>query len=126
MAADPRYGSLSDRLAHRDTLEAEVVAELKKRPREEWVDRLREAGVPGGAVRSPMEAVASPEARGRDMIQPVDYQDGKQDVVWSPFRLSATPVRKPGRVPTLGENTEDVLAGMLGYTADKIAKARGG
>ena len=126
MATDPRYGSLQDRLVNREPLEAELVAELKKRPREEWVQRLRDAGVPGGAVRTPMEAVASPEAAGREMIQPATYQGKPQDVVWSPFRLSATPMRKPGRVPTLGEDTDSVLTEMLGYSAEQIAKVRGG
>lgn len=126
MATDPRYGSLQDRLVNREPLEAELVAELKKRPREEWVQRLRDAGVPGGAVRTPMEAVASPEAAGREMIQPATYQGKPQAVVWSPFRLSATPMRKPGRVPTLGEDTDSVLTEMLGYSAEQIAKVRGG
>jgi crotonobetainyl-CoA:carnitine CoA-transferase CaiB-like acyl-CoA transferase len=126
MATDSRYGSLQDRLVNREPLEAELVAELKKRPREEWVQRLRDAGVPGGAVRTPMEAVASPEAAGREMIQPATYQGKPQDVVWSPFRLSATPMRKPGRVPTLGEDTDSVLTEMLGYSAEQIAKVRGG
>lgn len=126
MATDSRYGSLVDRLANRETLEMEVEKELKKRPREEWVQRLRAAGVPGGAVRTPKEAVASPEAAGREMIQPADYQDGQQDVVASPFKLSATPVRKPGRVPTLGEHTEEVLGGMLGLSAEQIKAVSGG
>ncbi len=126
MATDPRYGSLGDRLANRETLEMEVEKELKKRPREEWVQRLRDAGVPGGAVRTPKEAVASPEAAGREMIQPADYRDGQQDVVASPFKLSATPVRKPGRVPTLGEHTEEVLGGMLGLSPEQMKAASGG
>lgn len=124
LASDPRYGSIKDRLANRDTLEATVVAEFKTRPRAEWVERLRTAGVPGGAVRTPMEAVASPEARGREMIQPAEHEGRTQDVVWSPFRLSATPPRKPGRVPTLGEDTADVLGG-LGLSAAEIARASG-
>lgn len=126
MAQDPRYSTLSDRLANRDALETEVVIELKKHPREAWVERLRAAGVPGGAVRKPSEAVASPEAAGRQMIQPAAYADGMQDVVASPFKLSATPVRPPGRVPLLGEHTQEVLGEMLGLSPADIKAASGG
>jgi crotonobetainyl-CoA:carnitine CoA-transferase CaiB-like acyl-CoA transferase len=126
MTVDPRYSSIEDRLANREALEAEVTAELKKRPREEWVQRLRAAGVPGGAVRTPKEAVASPEAAGRQMIQPAAYVDGVQDVVASPFKLSATPVRPPGRVPLLGEHTQEVLGEMLGLSPAQIKAASGG
>ncbi len=125
LATDPRYGSLSDRLANRDALEAEVVAALRARPRQEWVELLRAAGVPAGAVRTPLEAVASPEALGREMIQPATHDGKTQNVVWSPFRLSDTPVRKPGRVPVLGEDTDSVLQGLLGYTAEQIRTVKG-
>ena len=126
MADDPRYASIASRLEHRAALEAEVVAALKTRPRAEWVDRLRAAGVPAGAVRTPKEAVASPEATGRDMLQPARYAETTQDVVWSPLRLSDTPPRKPGRVPLHGEHTDEVLAEMLGYSATQIAAVKGG
>ena len=125
LASDPRYATISDRLANRDTLEVEVVAVLKTRPREEWVDRLRTAGVPGGAVRTPKEAVASPESTGRDMLQPAEYDGGMQDVIWSPLRLSATPPRKPGRVPLHGQDTDAVLADLLGYSAEQIRAVKG-
>ena len=126
LLSDERYGSLADRLKNREPLEAEIIAELKKRPREEWVQRLRDAGVPAGAVRTPMEAMTAPETLGREMVQSVEHDGGTKEVVWSPFRLSATPPRKPGRVPLHGEDTDDVLGAMLGYSTEQIAKVRGG
>lgn len=126
LATDPRYATIADRLANRPTLEPEVIAVLKTRPREEWVERLRAAGVPAGAVRTPKEAVASPEARGRDMLQPAEYNGGRQDVIWSPLRLSATPARKPGRVPLHGQDTDAVLAELLGYSEAQIRAVKGG
>lgn len=123
---DPKHGSIKGRLANRETLEAEIIAELKKRPREEWVQRLRNAGVPAGAVRTPMEAMSAPETLGREMLQPVEHDGQTRQVVWSPFRLSGTPVRKPGRVPLHGEDTEAVLSSMLGLSAEQIKAASGG
>lgn len=125
LATDPRYATIADRLANRPTLEPEVIAVLKTRPREEWVERLRAAGVPAGAVRTPKEAITSPEARGRDMLQLAEYNGGRQDVIWSPLRLSATPPRKPGRVPLHGQDTDAVLAELLGYTDAQIRAVKG-
>ncbi len=123
--ADERYATLAGRLTHRPALEAEVIAELKKRPREEWVQRLRDAGVPVGAVRTPMEALGSPEVQGREMLQTAIHDGKEQQVVCSPFRLSKTPVRKPGRVPLHGEDTDRVLGEMLGYSAEQVTKVKG-
>jgi crotonobetainyl-CoA:carnitine CoA-transferase CaiB-like acyl-CoA transferase len=124
-ADDPRYRTIQDRLVNREALEADVTATFRTRPRAEWVERLRAAGVPGGSVRSPLEAVASPEAEGRGMIQKAEYKGEPVDVVFSPFHLSATPVRPPGRVPTFGEDTDTVLGELLGYDAAKIAATQG-
>jgi len=44
----------------------------------------------------------------------------------SPFRLSATPAKHPGRAPMLGEHTREVCAGTLGTNAPSEATDRAG
>ncbi|MEQ9125609.1 MAG: CaiB/BaiF CoA-transferase family protein, partial [Alphaproteobacteria bacterium] len=121
---DPRYGSIASRLANREPLEAEIEAAFLRRPRAEWVDRMRKAGVPGGAVRSPLEAVRSPEATARGMISTVRHDGETVEVVGSPFRFSETPVARPGEVPARGAHTDAILADVLGYDAAEIGELR--
>ena len=49
---------------------------------------------------------------------------GKVALVGSPMKLSATPVRYELPPPTLGQHTEEVLAGWLGLDANEIAGLR--
>jgi crotonobetainyl-CoA:carnitine CoA-transferase CaiB-like acyl-CoA transferase len=39
----------------------------------------------------------------------------------SPIKLSRTPVKLEKANPELGENTEEILASLLGYSPEKIA-----
>ena len=49
---DPRFTTIATRLVNREPLEAIVETAFKAKPRENVVERMRAAGVPGGAVRS--------------------------------------------------------------------------
>ncbi|MCB1744288.1 MAG: CoA transferase [Gammaproteobacteria bacterium] len=119
-----RYGTLALRLRNRQQLEAEIASVLRGRPRAYWVERLRAAGVPGGSVRTPREAVVSEEVRDRGLIWDSRYGGEAIQVVGSPMRLSANPLRKPGPVPLLGEHTEAVLRELLDYDDEQIARLR--
>lgn len=120
MADDPKNATLAGRLANRQALETEIETIFRTDKRELWVTRMRAAGVPGGAVRSPKEAVRSEEASARGMVRPARFNDREIEVVGAPFRLSRTPVAAPTAIPKLGEHTRGVLADVLGYDDGRI------
>jgi crotonobetainyl-CoA:carnitine CoA-transferase CaiB-like acyl-CoA transferase len=49
---------------------------------------------------------------------------GSVNLVASPLKLSATPVRSDNPPPLLGQHTEEVLTEVLGWTAERIAALR--
>lgn len=57
-AADPRFATNAARVVHRDVLETDLAAILAREPRDVWLSRCREAGLPAGPVRGPLEALA--------------------------------------------------------------------
>lgn len=124
LANDPRFATSADRLKHRDAVKEGVEAALKTQPRSHWAARMREFGVPAGAVRTPLEAVRSPEAEGRGMIAKVKLAGEDVEVIGSPFRFSDTPVAAPDAVPGIGEHTDAILADALGYDAAAIDRLR--
>lgn len=78
---------------------AEVVAWLAPRfaaaPRDLWLERLRAARVPAGAVRDVAEAVADPALDARGLVRDATLGDG------TPARLFALPWRADGARPAL-------------------------
>jgi crotonobetainyl-CoA:carnitine CoA-transferase CaiB-like acyl-CoA transferase len=90
----------------------------------EIVDTLLEAGVPVAPVRTIPEVVADAHTWERAMLarQP-DALAGEIHVPGVAVKMSATPGRI-GPVPTPGQHTDEVLSGLLGYDADRIAALR--
>ena len=65
---------------------------------EDLLGALTAAGVPSGAVRSVIEALADPQLAAREMIVPLEHLTaGPIRVLGTPLKLSATPptVRTP-------------------------------
>jgi crotonobetainyl-CoA:carnitine CoA-transferase CaiB-like acyl-CoA transferase len=106
LAADRRFATNADRLAHRDALAHELEATLATAPAAEWVRRLGDAGVPAGPIHDVRQAFAFAEALG---LEPVVETDGVR-TVRSPLRLSQTPVRVRRRPPRLGEHDAELRA----------------
>jgi CoA:oxalate CoA-transferase len=115
MFADPRYASNAKRLENVEALSADINAILKRCERAYWVENLRIAGVPAGAVRTPVEAIGSDETRASGIISRIEHRvAGQMDVVGAGVRLSNSPLNAPGSAPILGEHTDEVLADVLG------------
>ena len=125
VAKDPRYGSNADRR----TARAEIVAEIQKvlltRSRDEWLKIFTEAKVPAGPVNRVDQVASDPELLRRALFY-TDRADGRRipqvglgigiDGASSSYRLPP---------PRLGEHTESVLRGLLGYDDATIARLRG-
>jgi crotonobetainyl-CoA:carnitine CoA-transferase CaiB-like acyl-CoA transferase len=125
LLADPRFASNALRLTNVDALTEALERRFGEHARAHWVARLRAAGVPCGAVRTPLEALASEEAAARDMVREIAHSRAGQILnVGSPLRLHGTPVRPPSPSPILGEHTEQVLRELLGCTDAELTALR--
>lgn len=125
MVDDPRYRTLSDRIARRDEITAYLRDLFATRTRAEWLALFNKAGVPGGAVRTVDQALESPEAAAREMVRTVAHPTaGSIRMVGSPLKLSATPVTDPVAPPLLGQHTDEVLSDLLHLDADALAALR--
>jgi formyl-CoA transferase len=118
---DPRFATNVKRVAHRVELLDALNAVFATRDAGEWLEALREAGLPCGPINAVPEVFAHPQAETRGMVLKAEHPTaGTVQVAGFPYKLSATPaaVRKPP--PMLGQHTEEVLSGVLDYTADEV------
>ncbi len=104
LAADPRFGSNTARVEHREELRAVMEEELGDLSTTEMLQRLTAGGIAHGRLRSVEEFAAHPQLR----LTGVETPGGE-------VRLPADPVvRRPGfaprpaRVPVAGEDDERV------------------
>jgi formyl-CoA transferase len=125
LAADERFATSAARVENREALDALIGPLLRQRPRDNWIGKLREQGIPCGAVRDVAEVCSSAQLRARGMIGELQHpRAGKVGQIGAPVRLSRTPCRLEHPPPLLGQHTEEVLGALLGISTDEVERLR--
>jgi crotonobetainyl-CoA:carnitine CoA-transferase CaiB-like acyl-CoA transferase len=125
LADDPRFASVSARIANRDLVLQTLNSIFLQQPAAHWVARLESADVPVSTVNTMDAVFANPQVRHRGLRTTVDHPAaGPVDVIANPIRYSDTATGSYTAPPMLGEHTEDILTGLLGKTPDEIAQLR--
>ena len=123
VAADPRFASFADRLAHKDALLPLLQSRFAERTTADWLARLR-GRVPCAPVNTLAEALADEQVRARGMIVEVKHpQLGVLREVASPVKTAGADA-KPRPAPGLGQHNEAILRELLHYDPARIAALR--
>ena len=110
LAADPRFVSGADRMAHLKELEAELSRRFRTKPARYWLDALDAKGVPCGPVQDMLTALRDPQTIARQMVVEVEHSAlGPVKTVGLPVKFSETPGKVRRGAPRFGEDTRDVL-----------------
>jgi crotonobetainyl-CoA:carnitine CoA-transferase CaiB-like acyl-CoA transferase len=128
IADDPELMKPPGRMAQQARLVGILREVFATRPREHWLARMRECGVPAGAVRTVEEALHSEETRARGLVSELPHPTaGTVPNIASPMRFSETPVTAPVAAPVLGQHTREVLQDVLGMddAALELRRAQG-
>lgn len=121
----PEYEAQPVRYAARKEINWLIEERLKTRPTEHWLSLLKEQRIPCGPVNDFQQALSDPQIVARDMVTEVSLKSGKTvSMPGNPVKLSRQPQTTYTPPPELGEHTQSVLEGMLGYDAEKIARLR--
>jgi crotonobetainyl-CoA:carnitine CoA-transferase CaiB-like acyl-CoA transferase len=125
LAKDPRFAKNQDRVRNRGVLVPMLAEMMKTKPKAHWLSALEAAKVPCGAINNLAEVFADPHVNDRGMVDTWDHPlAGDVRLVASPMKLGGTPVRKDLPPPLLGQHTDEVLSGLLGWDAQRIAALR--
>jgi crotonobetainyl-CoA:carnitine CoA-transferase CaiB-like acyl-CoA transferase len=123
-ARDTRFASNPARVTNRDVLVGLLTDVFVTRPLAHWLKSLNDAGVPCAPINSVAEALNDPQVRARGMVQTVSHPTlGALDLLGPVAKLSETPAAIHRPPPTLGADTDAVLA-ELGYDLDARQRFR--
>ncbi len=120
LAADERFTTNKGRVENQDALRPLLAERIRTRSRSQWLDVLKQAGVPCGAVRDLAEVLSDPQLVERLMVVPMHHpKAGPMQVLGVPVKMGETGggVRTPP--PVRGPHTQSILA-ELGYDAHRI------
>lgn len=125
LAEDERFSSNPQRVLHRRELVGKLCEITRTRTSREWMDSLVNVHVPCGPIQNIAEVFEDPQVLAREMKLELEHPVvGKVPGIANPIKFSKTPQNYRKAPPLLGEDTDAVLARVLGKNAEDIQKLR--
>src|SRR3569833_101318 len=121
LANDPRFLKNNDRVVHGKEIMAIFAGLFLKQKVSYWLEKLEEAGVPSGPINNFEQVFSDPHVQARGMRVKTQHKfEPDLSLIRNALPLSGTPITEYRAPPLLGEHTQEVLGGKLGYDAAKI------
>jgi crotonobetainyl-CoA:carnitine CoA-transferase CaiB-like acyl-CoA transferase len=122
LLADRRFNSTTARRQHAEALVAMLDAVFATRTRDEWEQRLTNAGdLIWERVQTVFDLPYDPQVIANNYLTDFDHPVIGR-TVWhqTPVTYSKTPVTTRKMAPQHGEDTQDILLHLLGYSQDDL------
>ena len=130
LAEDPNFNSRDARREHQKEVLDIVGRWAASQPKEEIYHTLQGMRTIAGYVATAEDLFKSAQLQSRQYFQPVnDPRAGETMYPGAPFSIGDDPIgddpwHQPA-APRLGQHTEEVLCGQLGYSAEDLERLRG-
>lgn len=123
--AGPELATLAQRAKQIDTVYGKLADTFLERTTQEWLDLLRELGIPAAPLRTTDELFDNPHLNAVGFFETVDTADGPVRFPGIPSWFSQTPGKVAGPTPSLGAHTREVLdeCGLSSAAGSPIAVA---
>jgi crotonobetainyl-CoA:carnitine CoA-transferase CaiB-like acyl-CoA transferase len=122
---DPRFTTLGDRLKNRQELDDIITEALSLLDSETWLELLHADDIAAGPVYNLDQVPQNLQIQHNKMILTLNHSlGGNIKLVGNPVKMSDIDTKKYTSPPTLGQHTNQILAGLLGYSKGKINKLK--
>jgi crotonobetainyl-CoA:carnitine CoA-transferase CaiB-like acyl-CoA transferase len=123
--AQPQFADNAKRVVNRAAIMPKLTQAILAWKRDELIAALDAVEVPVGPVNDVAEILNDPHVAARGLVGEFDYPGiGVFKALGLPYKFAGFDDPLIGRPPTLGEHTEEVLTGFLGYSKEKVAQLR--
>jgi glutaryl-CoA transferase len=113
LGKDPRFASNSLRIEHRVELLGLLQHRFDAEPRDAWLNKFANAGIPAAPINSVPEALRDAQALARGLIVKIDHPALREvRSIANPIKFSDLPVTYRLPPPMLGEHSEEILRSL--------------
>lgn len=125
LAEDDRFRTLEDRVKHKEELEKIMQERFLQADAQQWLELFEIEDIAGGLVQNISEAADDLQILNNEMILSLDHPLGGQvKLTGNPIKMSGISPDKYNSPPLLGQNTEEILKNILGYSKEQIVKIK--
>jgi crotonobetainyl-CoA:carnitine CoA-transferase CaiB-like acyl-CoA transferase len=113
LGKEPRFASNSLRIEHRVELLASLQHRFDVEPRDVWLNKFANAGIPAAPINSVPEALRDAQALARGLIVKIEHPALREvRSIANPIKFSDLPVTYRLPPPMLGEHGEEILRSL--------------
>ena len=126
LADDTCFTTNASRVRNRDALIPRIAEVVVRHPMRHWIEGLETVKVPAAPINTVAQAFADPQAMHRGMVKEIVHPLSEKPLrmIANPIRMSLTPVEYRHCPPTLGQDTDAVLADLLDLGDTEVAELR--
>lgn len=121
---DPAYASNADRREHRAAIVGQIAELLSTRTRDEWLELFAEHRIPAGPINRLDEVAQDQDLIDRGFLYQVQGADGKVPQIGLGIRIDGQDGVHRKAPPTLGEDTQHILGGLLRMSPEQIQQLK--
>ncbi len=122
---DTRFDTLEKRRDARAAVNERISAVTSQKSVDDLVELFTQHQVPHAPILGIRDALSQPQAVAREMVVETQHQTlGMIPIVNRSIRFPAGRQPVPSAPPVLGQHTDEILADILGLTAEQIAQLR--
>jgi crotonobetainyl-CoA:carnitine CoA-transferase CaiB-like acyl-CoA transferase len=122
---DDKYDGQPGRWEDREMINGRLIEILSTNTSAYWLQRLEEKRIPCAPVNRFSQALSDEQVLHRNMVVELKHPNGKSTRgPGNPIKLSRTGEESFTPAPTVGQNTNEVLTGILGYDEARIASLK--
>jgi crotonobetainyl-CoA:carnitine CoA-transferase CaiB-like acyl-CoA transferase len=122
---DPKYDGQPGRWEDREMINDKLNDLLGGESSAYWIEKLEAERIPCAPVNRFSQALSDPQVLHRNMVIDLPHPNGKSTrAPGNPIKLSRTDEESFSAAPEIGQHTDGVLEGLLGYTPELIARLR--
>ena len=121
-ASSEKFATVAGRLQHQEELDERIEAWSATQEKYALTEQCQAAGVRALPVQSAEDRVEhDPQLRHRQMYQAMEHPAlGLRKVQNAPFKLTETPASNHLPSPLIGQHTQEIVEGLLGYSHDEL------
>jgi crotonobetainyl-CoA:carnitine CoA-transferase CaiB-like acyl-CoA transferase len=124
MAADARFADNAGRVEHEEEIDAAITDWTRSLDSATALEMLDEARVPSGPIFSVEDMMSNPHFIARGLFEEVDVKGKPLKIPAMVPKFSDTPGRTDWPGPEVGEYNDEIYRGLLGLSAEEIARLR--
>jgi len=124
LAENPKFNSRENRFKNKEELYDILEKTFLTKTGEEWLELLDKL-IPIGPINTVDKALSDPQILSRNMVTDVDYGNGRTvKILGNPVKMSEVDEEVFKAPPRLGQDTEQILTDILGYSPEDIEGLR--